>query len=179
MNMNKEDEMDFSELIKERYSVREFKDTPIDGDALVKIIEAGRYAPTAMNYQPQRIYVLSSEDAMSKINSVCKCIYGAPTCLVIAYDRTRGAVSSVNNGLNYAEMDATIVGVHMMLQAAELGVGSCWVGSFSREEVHTILGLPSNEEVCALLPIGYAADGCKPSNNHYSIRDSKDTVTVI
>ena len=174
--------MSFMELASSRFSVRKFSDKPIEGEKLEQILQAGRIAPTAKNCQPQRIYLLASEDAMSKINAVCRCIYGAPSCIVVAHDETRGAKGTEDlqyEGFNFAEMDATIVCTHMMLEAADLGVGSCWVGAFSRKKVHDILGLPVNEQVCALLPIGYAAEGVQPSANHYSLRDSMETVTIL
>ena len=173
---------DFMELAQSRYSVRKFDKRPIEGEKLEKILEAGRIAPTACNYQPQRIYLLQSEDAMSKINAVCRCIYGAPTCIVVAYDENRGAKGTEElayEGFNFAEMDATIVCTHMMLEAWDLGIGSCWVGAFQRKRVHDILGLPANETVCALLPIGYPAKESKPSNNHYSLRDPMETVSIL
>ena len=77
------------ELAKERWSVRKFKPEQITEEELDKILEAGKYAPTAVNFQPQKIYVLKSDLAMRRINSVCKCVFGAPMAILIAVDTER------------------------------------------------------------------------------------------
>ena len=81
--------MTFQELSHARYSVRAFKDMPIEKETLDLILEAGRVAPTACNYQPQKIYVAKSEEARKKLASVCRCTFDAPVILVVCYDRTR------------------------------------------------------------------------------------------
>lgn len=171
--------MEFLELAKQRYSVRKFTDRPIDEELLGKIIEAGRIAPTAKNQQPQRVYVLKSADAMEKINALSPCIYGAPTVLMVAYDNTRDAVLVDQGGARFGEIDASIVCSHMMLEAAELGIGSCWVGRFNREDVRKAFGLPENIVVIALLPIGYAAPDADPSPRHSEYRPMDETVSEL
>lgn len=164
--------MTFMELAKSRYSVRGFKDTPIEEEKLAAILEAGRIAPTACNNQPQHIYVAKSEEAVTKLKAVSPCIYNAPVVLVICYDTAVQAA-------NFGEMDASIVCTHMMLEAWEQGVGSCWVGMFNAEELVKSLELPENIRPVALLPIGYAADGVQPAPLHTAYRDYADTITVI
>ena len=75
--------MNFLELAKDRWSVRKFKPEQITEDELSKILEAGKYAPTAVNFQPQKIYILKSNLAMRRINSVCKCVFGAPMTILL------------------------------------------------------------------------------------------------
>lgn len=171
--------MTFMELAKARYSVRAFKNQPIEDEKLNTILEAGRIAPTACNYQPQRIFVAKSEDARQKLASVSPCTFGAPVVLVVCYDRTRDCKSPLTPGYEFGEMDASIVCTHMMLQATELGIGSCWVGYFNTNQVVEALGLSENLTVCALLPIGYASDDAKPTENHTKYREFADTVTEI
>ena len=79
--------MDFMKLAKERFSVRKFMDKPVEQEKLDVILEAGRVAPTAHNNQPQKIYVLQSEEALAKINGLCRCIFGAKTVLMITNDK--------------------------------------------------------------------------------------------
>lgn len=81
--------MDFYELAKKRYSVRSFSEKQVEPEKLEKILEAGRATPTAKNGQPQKIYVLRSESALGKINSVCRCIFGAKTVIAVGYDENR------------------------------------------------------------------------------------------
>ena len=82
-------------------------------------------------------------------------------------------------GYESGETDAAIVCTHMMLQAAELDIGSCWVGWFNADQVSQVLGLPENVTVSALLPIGYPADDAKPTTNHTKYREFEDTIAVI
>ena len=171
--------MTFLELAKARYSVRSFKDQPIEDEKLNRILEAGRIAPTACNNQPQKIYVAKSEDARKKLASVCRCTFDAPVILVVCYDRTRDWKTGLMPGSESGETDAAIVCTHMMLQAAELGLGSCWVGWFNADQVSEVLGLPENVTVSALLPIGYPADDAKPTTNHTKYREFEDTITAI
>ena len=171
--------MSFMELSKARYSVRSFQTTPVEKEKLDLILEAGRIAPTACNNQPQKIYVAKSEDARAKLASVCRCTFGAPVILVVCYDRTRDWKNKLMPGYESGETDAAIVCTHMMLQAADLGIGSCWVGYFNAQEVAEVLGLPENLTVSALLPIGYATDNALPAPMHTQYRDFADTITEI
>ena len=171
--------MTFYELAKNRYSVRTFKPDPIEPEKLDKILQAGRIAPTACNYQPQRIYVAKSEEARNKLAQICSCTFNAPVILVVCYDRDRNWKSNLMPGYESGETDAAIVCTHMMLQAWELGIGSCWVGLFNADQVSQALGLPENVTVSALLPIGYPKDHAKPAHLHDKIRDFDDTIEEI
>ena len=171
--------MTFQELAHARYSVRSFQDRPIEEEHLNLILEAGRVAPTACNFQPQKIYVARSAEARAKLASVCRCTFGAPVILVVGYDRTRDWKNKLMPGLTSGETDAAIVCTHMMLQAADLGIGSCWVGYFNPEQVAEVLGLPENITVTALLPIGYPAENAAPLPLHSQYRELADTVAEI
>ena len=78
--------MEFTQLIAQRYSCKNFGTGKVDAAALHTILEAGRLAPTAKNTQEQRIYVIQSEEGLAKIDAATPCRYGAPICLVVAYD---------------------------------------------------------------------------------------------
>ena len=171
--------MTFQELAHARYSVRSFKDMPIEDEKMNLILEAGRVAPTACNFQPQKIYVAKSEDARKKLASVCRCTFDAPVILVVCYDRTRDWKNKLMPGYESGETDAAIVCTHMMLQAFELGIGSCWVGYFNAQTVADVLGLPEHITVSALLPMGYPAENAEPLPLHSQYRDLADTVEEI
>ena len=79
--------MEFTQLIAQRYSCKNFGTGKVDAAALHTILEAGRLAPTAKNTQEQRIYVVQSEEGLAKIDAATPCRYGAPICLVVAYDK--------------------------------------------------------------------------------------------
>ena len=171
--------MSFLELAQNRYSVRSFKDIPITQEHMQLILEAGKVAPTACNYQPQKIYVAKSEEAREKLASVCRCTFGAPVILVVCYDRNRDWKNKLQPGLESGETDAAIVCTHMMLQAADLGIGSCWVGYFSPKAVAEVLGLPENLTVSALLPMGYPAEDATALPLHSQFREMDDMVVEI
>ena len=171
--------MTFLELAKERYSVRNFQNRPIAEEDLAKILEAAAAAPTACNNQPQRIYIAESEEARKKLASVCRCTFDAPMILVVCYDRTRDWKNKFMPGYTSGETDAAIACTHMMLEAWELGIGSCWVGYFSADQVREVLGLPENVTVSALLPMGYPAEDAKPLPLHFQSRPMEEMAERI
>ena len=99
--------------------------------------------------------------------------------LVVCYDRNRDWKNKLQPGYESGETDAAIVCTHMMFQAFELGIGSCWVGYFNANEVANVLGLPENITVSALLPIGYPADNAQPAPLHTQYREFADTIEEI
>ena len=170
--------MEFSDLIRSRYSVRKYADKPVEPGKLEKILAAGQAAPTAKNQQPQRIYVLESEDAIGKIRGITRCAFNAPVVLVVCGDK-EAAWTNPFNDRNSAEMDCSIVTTQMMLQAQELGLGTCWVCWFDTEETKKAFHIPENQEVFALLPLGYPAEESKPSGMHDSRKPLEETVVRL
>ena len=168
---------DFLTLATERYSVRHFTDTPVEQEKVEKIIEAGRVAPTAVNSQPQMIYVVSNPDAIAKLNEVSPCLYGAPQCIVACYNDA--TVCKRGDKGNYGDIDVTIVLTHMMLQAAELGVGTCLVGMYDEAALISALELPEGIHPVLLMPFGYAAEDAVPSPKHTEYRPQEETVKFI
>ena len=171
--------MTFSELAASRYSVRRYKADPIAEDTLTAILQAGRVAPTARNSQPQTIFVVRNPELRAKLADVSPCTFDAPVILVICYDTNREAKIPSRPGYTFGEMDASIVCTHMMLQAWELGVGSCWVGMFNDREVSNVLDLPKHLQVAALLPMGYPAADAEPANMHSRIRPAEETIVYL
>ncbi len=169
--------MNFLELAAARYSCRSFSDTPVPADVLDAILEAGRLAPTAMNRQPQRIYVIQSPAALEKLTAVRK-IYGAPVALLVCAD-TEVACNRPIVDHNLGEMDATIAATHMMLAAASLGVGSCWMCAFKPAEISAAFDLPPHITPCLVMPLGYPAADGTPSERHTDRYPMEHTVTVL
>lgn len=170
--------MNFYELAKNRFSVRKFSSDSVEEEKLNQILEVGRIAPTAHNNQPQRIYVLKSEEALEKINGITQFAFHAPVVLLICGNVEEGWVNPFN-GRNATEMDISIVTTQMMLQAAELGLGSTWVCHFDIHKVKEVFQLPEGIEPFSLLPIGYAAENVVPSRLHESRKDLSETVTIL
>ena len=169
--------MKFEEVIKERFSTRMFKNTPIEEEKITKILEAGRLAPTAKNNQPQKIYVISSKEGLEKIDKVTPCRYHAPVCLLVCSDKNI-AWTNQENYSSY-EMDATIVATHMMLEATNIGVNNIWIRMFERTNVQKEFNLPSNIIPICIIPLGYKEDNCNPSPMHEQRKDLTETVEYI
>ena len=154
--------MSFIDLAEERYSVRSFSDKPIEQNKIDLILKAAQLAPTAVNFQPQQIYILKSDKAMAKINRLCRCIYGAPVVFLICSDERRTWKSQTEPGYSTGEMDCSIVCTHMMLEAWEQGIGSVWVRLFDVDAVARAFDLPPYIKPICLLPVGYAAEDSAP-----------------
>jgi len=170
--------MDFYELTKARYSVRKYADKPVEEEKLRKVLEAGATAPTAKNQQPQHIYVLESKEAIEKIRGITRCAFDAPVVLMVCGNKETAWTNPFNNR-NSAEMDCSIVTTQMMLQAQELGLGTCWVCWFDTELTRQTFDIPENEEIFALLPLGYPAETSKPAGMHDSRKALEETVVRL
>ena len=171
--------MNFTELIKSRYSVRKFSDKKI-GDADLKILlEAANVAPTACNNQPQKLYVLRSAEAIAKLNNSCKFVFGASTAIIFTSVKEREWKNPFTSEYHTGEIDCSIVCTHVMLQAWELGIGSCWVGYFDPEKVRKAFDIPADEKIIALLPLGYPAADAKPARGHFVNKPLESTVKYL
>ena len=170
--------MEFKEVIKKRYSCKKYSDRQVETDKLASILTAGRLAPTAKNLQEQHVYVLQSPESLAKIDAVTPCRYGAPTVLVVAFDKNN--VFTYPGGKRDSGVeDATIVATHMILAAADEGVDSCWINFLDPEKLAEVLGLPENEEILMVMDLGYAAEGAGPLPNHESRKELSETVTYM
>ena len=170
--------MEFKEVIKKRYSCKKYSDRKVEKEKLDAILNAGRLAPTAKNLQEQHVYVVQSPEGLAKIDKVTPCRYGAPTVLVVAYDKNN--VFTYPGGKRDSGIeDATIVATHLILAAADEGVDSCWINFLDPEKLAGELGLPENEEVLMVLDLGYAAEGTGPLPNHDSRKELSETVSCI
>lgn len=163
-------------MAKERYSVRKFNGKPVDVELLNKVLEAGRVSPTAVNRQPQRIIVLNEEESLSKIKKCTKYHFDAPVVMIVCYD-SEESWKNPFSGDDGGVLDATIVVTHMMLQAAELGLGTTFVAYFDPKDVIREFDLPGNLVPVALLPLGHPADDAEPSPSHSSRKDMEETVS--
>lgn len=162
--------MNFMELANERYSVRKFSGQPIEKEKLDNIIKAGHLAPTAVNFQPQRILVINEETSLEKLKECTTYHFDCTAAILVCYDK-RIAWKRKFDGKSSGDIDASIVTTHMMMEAAELGIGSTWVMYFDPEKIKEIYQVPDHYEVTALLVMGYPAEEAKPSEKHISFVD--------
>lgn len=172
--------MDFLEFARKRYSVRSYSEKEVEREKTDKILQAALIAPTAVNYQPQKIYVLKSKEALGKIRSITQSTYNAPLVFLVCSDTDRAWHSSFTKGYDSGEMDASIVCTHMMLEAEDLGLGSVWVLLFDPKEVKKAFGLPENIRPHCLLAVGYPSENAQPYRPWHDVfRDMSDIITEL
>lgn len=157
--------MEFLELVKKRYSCRKFLEKEVEREKIEKVLEAGRLAPTAANFQPQRIFVITDKEKREALKECTKFTFDAPVILAVCYDKTESWKRKYD-GADEGIVDCSIVSTHMMLEIAELGLGSTWVASFDPEKAREILNIPEDLEIVNLLPFGYPAEDGMPSQMH-------------
>lgn len=168
--------MSFSDLAKERFSCRKFKDKAVEQEKIDIILNSALFAPTAVNRQPQKILVLTDKEKLSKLNDCTKYGFHAPLCFVVCYDSEK-AYNRGYDSKNSAEIDASIVTTHMMLQAQDIGLGTTWVMAFNPEKARECFSVPENLEILALLPTGYPADDAPINPLHNKFVDMEDMVS--
>ena len=156
--------MDFQELIKARRSVRSFSSLPVEDDKILKILEAARLSPSAANKQPRHFIVLKTTLKKTAIGRSYprEWFYSAPVVIVACGDRSGAWIRA--DGKNYSDVDVAIAFDHLTLAAAELGLGTCWIGACDAKIIKEVLQLPDNIEPVAMTPVGYPADTPMPKS---------------
>jgi len=177
--------MELLKLMSDRYACRRYSEENIKEEDLNKILEAGRVAPTAHNEQPQRIYVVKSEEGKAKLMKDFKFDFKAPCYLVCGYNEEDGYneeeawKNPLDNNKDSGEVDISIVMTHMMLMAEELGLGTCWIGFFDPLAVKKNLDIPENVKVVAVLSLGYHREDDRPSKLHTIRRSNEELVKFL
>ena len=171
--------MDFKDLAQARYSMRSFSDRKIESEKLEKILAAANAAPTACNNQPQRLYVLQSDEAIKKLNAITRFVFGSSTVILFTSKKSEEWKNPFTDDYHTGEIDVSIVCTHAMMQAWELGIGSCWVGYFDPEKVREAFGIPADEKIIALLPLGYPTEDCKPARGHFIRKPLEGTARYL
>jgi nitroreductase len=156
----------FYELAIARYSVRNYLEKPVEDEKLQYILECGRVAPSAANYQPWHIVVVREVELRKRLASTYNRAWflQAPVVLVICGDHQSGWKRA--DGKDHTDIDAAIIIDHMTLAAAEQGLGTCWICNFDALKCAEILHLPDHIEPIAYLPIGYPAASTDDNMRH-------------
>lgn len=154
--------MEFVELMQQRYSVRAYRSDPIEEGKLQQVLEAARLAPTAANRQPFRLLVIHTEGRQDELRRVYEREWFLQAPLIIGICTVPSEAWSRVDGKNYADVDAAIAMDHLILAAANLGLGTCWIGAFDPAAARQVLGLPKEVEPLAFTPLGYPADQPRP-----------------
>lgn len=170
--------MDFLKLAEDRYSVREFTDEPINDEIIAGILHAGHVAPTACNYQPQRIYVIKSPEALEKLKGCTRCHFDCTCAMLVCYNKEECWVRKYD-GESSGFVDASIVTTHMMLEATELGIGSTWVMHFNPLKITEAFNLPESIVPVALLVMGHPVPSSKPIDMHAKVRSIDEVVSYL
>jgi nitroreductase len=154
--------MEYFELIEKRYSVRAYRSKPIEDEKLQKVLDAARIAPTAANKQPFRFIVIHTQGRESELKRIYSREWFFKSPVVICACAVPNEAWTRIDGKNYSDVDTTIAMDHLILAAADQGLGTCWVAAFDPSAAREVLGLSENEEPIAFTPLGYPADEPKP-----------------
>ena len=153
--------MDVFEAIFGRRSVRKFRSDPIPDELILKVLEAGIWAPSAGNVQPWEIILVKNPETKEKLAEAAlnqEFIAEAPVVFVVCVDLEKAGWAYGERGKTlYCLQDSGAAIQNMLLAAYALGLGTCWVGAFYEEAVRKILGIPQKYRPVALIPIGYPA----------------------
>jgi len=155
----------FLSLVKSRRSTRKFQQRPVEREKILQCIEAVRFAPSAEHSQPWRFLIvddpatkeLLAQHAFSGVYSATRWAAKAPVLVVILaeLDFLANRLGKQITGIHYYLIDIGIGGEHFVLQAQELGLGTCWIGWFSQKGVRKALHVPRKYKPTAILALGY------------------------
>ncbi len=161
--------MDVMDAIKARKSVRSYLNKPVEDEKLNKILEAGRLAPSASNRQEWRFVVVRNSETRRKLADAAsgQTFVGEAPAVIVACAETDNHV--MRCGQLCYPIDVAIALDHMSIAAVELGLGTCWVGSFDEKKVKVILGIPEKIHVVELMPLGYPSDPSQVEKNRYDL----------
>lgn len=160
--------------IKMRRSIRKYTDKPVEDEKIIQLLESARLAPSGSNTQPWHFIVVKSEETKQKLAEVShnqKWMLSAPVFIVCAADiRSRmekGIDVSLNENSPQVELkqiirDTSISAAHILLQANNLGLGTCWVAWFIQDQIRPILNIPADKYVVGIITLGYANEDPKP-----------------
>ncbi|MFC1890188.1 nitroreductase family protein [Thermodesulfobacteriota bacterium] len=154
--------MEFSKVIRSRYSVRAYRDDVVKEEKLERVLEAACLAPTADNRQPFRLIVIRTAGREAELRRVYDRDWFVQAPLVIGVCGVPGENWVRKDGKNYLDVDAAIVMDHLILAAADAGLGTCWIAAFDAAAAREVLAIPAGVEPIAFTPLGYAADQPRP-----------------
>lgn len=145
------------DVIQKRRSVRKYKEDPIPEKALLRVLEAARLAPSGKNFQPWKFIIVKDKALKEKLAqaSAGQFFMAEAPIIIVGCGFPDNCYAGMGRYMKSWSVDVTIALEHLILQAQEEGLGTCWIGSFEEEEVKAILNIPENVKVLALTPLGY------------------------
>lgn len=172
--------MEFTDLVRRRSSVRSYDPArPVEKPVLERILDAGRLAPSAANRQPWRFLVISSPGMLAKVRSAYAkpWFVDAPQVLAVV-GKAADAWTRQPDGYNSIETDLTIAMDHMILAAANEGLGSCWIAAFHNDVLRRALELAPDDKLYAITPLGYPRAG-EPGTREKSRKSLSEIVRYL
>ena len=149
--------MSVADVIKNRYSCRSYANKAIEKEKLDMIMDAARLAPSAKNFQEWRFVLVADENAKQDLAAAaCEQMFLAEASVIIVACSVNDYV--MQGGQRIGPIDISIALEHIALQATELGLATCWIGSYDDAKVHQLLGIPKDAEIIELMSLGYPAD---------------------
>lgn len=148
--------MEFTDVVRTRRSVRSYRSDPVPADALERVLEAARSAPSANNVQPWRYIVVRDEKLRKKIADISfnqSFIAEAPVVIVACGKNYHDDYSWLADHMFL--VDVTISFDHLTLAARNEGLGTCWIGAFDHKQLKDLLGVPAGYDIVVLTPLGY------------------------
>lgn len=166
--------MEFYEAIRRRLSVRSYTEQAVPDEAVNRILEAARLAPSACNRQPWHLYVVRDAALRGALFNPEKQEWAARAPVaIVACSRPADAWVRWADKKNHADIDLAILFEHIVLAATAEGLGTCWICAFDPRQVRAALRLPAELEPVAMTPLGYAATPSKPNS-----RKTLDTIVT-
>jgi nitroreductase len=177
--------MDFERLVQVRRSTRQYEGRPVEKEKIEKCLEAARLAPSAHHTQPWRFIIIQdpetiqalSRKAFTGLYSATKFAFSAPVIVVLLaeIDLLTHVIAKQVQDINYSMLDMGIAGEHFILQAEDLGLGSCWIGWFDVKATRKYLKIPHSLRICSLISLGYPLKGLE---HHEKRRRSRDQILL-
>ncbi len=170
--------MSFIDLAQKRFSCRKFSDKAVEKEKADKIIQAGLLAPTGMNKQPFKIFAIQDSEKIEKLKLATPFTFGAQLFLLVCADENKSYVRPFDNK-NFAQIDTAIVATHMMLEIADLGLGTTWVGHFDEKILKEQFPKLNGYCTVAIFPIGYPDDNVQISPMHSASKAKEEIFEIL
>ncbi len=159
--------MDFYDVIQNRESIRNYDDSrKISKEILMRILNAGRIAPSAVNYQPWEFLLISSNEMLEKVRACYNRDWFRDAPYILAIKGTpKNAWTRKYDNYNSLETDLTIAMDHIILAAENEGISTCWIAAFDPKILFSALNLKKDEKIYAITPLGYSKPDFKKKSN--------------
>jgi len=154
--------MEFFECVEKRYSCRSYQDRPVEEEKLERIMEAARLAPSAANRQEWRFITVTDAEKRRRLAEIANNQSFLAEAPVVIAACAAGGEHVMTCGQRSYPIDVAIALEHVALAAADLGLGTCWIGAFKEGPAKELLGVPGEARIVQLMPLGYPADSPRP-----------------